>query len=163
MRFPNQVWSVDMTCMPVGRSHMCLTCVIDRFSRYVVGWRLADGMAAPGVAACMRGASDEHGEPAIVDSDQGSVFSSAQYEGLLKGRRVMQSMDGKARWVNNVIVERWFGSPKSEWLRTDEYPTPLELRRLVARYVDQCNSARPHESLGYETPESWCHSGLMAA
>ena len=75
----------------------------------------------------------------------------------------MQSMDGKARWVDDVIVERWFRSLKSEWLRTNECSTPLELRRLVAQYVDQYNSTRPHESLGYETPESWCHSSLMAA
>lgn len=163
IRFPNQVWSVDITYVPVGRSHMYLTCVIDWFSRYVVGWRLADDMAAPGVAACMRDAFDEHGEPAIVNSDQGSVFNSAQYEGLLKGRHVMQSMDGKARWVDNVVIERWFRSLKSEWLRANEYSTPLELRRLVAQYVDQYNSTRPHESLGYETPESWYHSGLMAA
>ena len=75
----------------------------------------------------------------------------------------MQSMDGKARWVDNVIIERWFRSLKSEWLRANEYSTPLELRRLVAQYVDQYNSTRPHESLGYETPESWYYSGLMAA
>lgn len=68
-------------------------------------------------------------------------------------------MDGKARWVDNVVMERWFRSLKSEWLRASEYSTPLELRRLVAQY----NSTRPHESLGYETPESWYHSGLMAA
>ncbi len=124
---------------------------------------VADGMAASGVAACMRDAFDEHGEPAIVDSDQGSAFNSAQYEGLLKGRRVMQRMDGKDRWVDNVIIERWFRSLKSEWLRANERSTQLELRRLVAQYVDQHNSTRPRESLGYETPESWCHSGLTAA
>lgn len=72
-------------------------------------------------------------------------------------------MDGKARWVDNVIVERWFRSLKSEHLRINEYETPAELRRLIAGYVEQYNSTRPHQSLGYDTPDEWYHSGLMAA
>ena len=142
---------------------MYLTCVIDWFSRYVVGWRLASDMGAAGVCECVSRAFGEHGEPAILNSDQGSVFSSAEYEGLLAERRVLQSMDGKARWVDNVIVERWFRSLKSECLRLGEYETPAELGRLIRDYVDQYNNARGHQSLGYETPAEWCHSGLMAA
>lgn len=61
--FSNQVWSVDITYVPVGRSHMYLTCIIDWYSRYVVGWRLASDMGAAGVCECMRRALDEHGEP----------------------------------------------------------------------------------------------------
>ena len=163
IRFPNQVWSIDITYVPIGRSHMYLTCVIDWYSRYVVGWRLASDMGAAGVCECVSRAFDEHGEPAIVNSDQGSVFSSAEYEGLLASRHVLQSMDGKARWVDNVIVERWFRSLKSECVRISEYGTPAELRRLVAAYVEQYNNARPHQSLGYDTPAEWYYSGLMAA
>ncbi|WP_165443597.1 DDE-type integrase/transposase/recombinase [Olsenella sp. Marseille-P4559] len=85
IRFPDQVWSVDMTYVSVGGSHMYLTCVIDWLSLCVVGWRLADDTAAPGVTACMCDALDEHGEPAIVNSDQGPVFNSDEYEGLLRG------------------------------------------------------------------------------
>ena len=161
--FPSQVWSIDIAYVPIGRSHMYLTCVIDWCSRYVVGWRLASDMGAAGVCECVSRAFDEHGEPAIVNSDQGSVFSSAEYEGLLASRHVLQSMDGKARWVDNVIVGRWFRSLKSECVRISEYETPAELRRLVAAYVEQYNNARPHQSLGYETPGEWYHSGLMAA
>ena len=163
IRFPNQVWSIDITYVPIGRSHMYLTCVIDWYSRLVVAWRLASDMGAAGVCECVSRAFDEHGEPAIVNSDQGSVFSSAEYEGLLASRHVLQSMDGKARWVDNVIVERWFRSLKSECLRANEYETPAELRRLVSGYVEQYNNARRHQSLGYETPGEWYHSGLMAA
>ncbi len=161
--FPNQVWSVDITYVPVGRSHMYLTCVIDWYSRCVVGWRLASDMGAAGVRECVSRVFDEHGGPAIVNSDQGSVFSSAEYEALLAVNRMLQSMDGKARWVGNVIVERWFRSLKSECLRAAECETPAELRRLVAGYVEQHNNARRHQSLGYETPSEWYHSGLMAA
>lgn len=69
-------------------------------------------MGAAGVCACTAQAMDTYGEPAIMNSDQGSVFNSAEYEGLLKDRHVRQSMDGKACWVDNVIVERWFRSLK---------------------------------------------------
>ena len=163
IRFPNQVWSIDITYVPIGRSHMYLTCVIDWYSRYVVGWRLASDMGAAGVCECVSRAFDEHGEPAIVNSDQGSVFSSAEYEGLLASRHVLQSMDGKSRWVDNVIVERWFRSLKTECVRISEYETPAELRRLISAYVEQYNNARPHQSLGYDTPAEWYYSGLMAA
>lgn len=163
IRFPNQVWSVDITYVPIGRGHMYLTCVIDWFSRYVVGWRLADDMGAAGVCACVATAMDSLGEPAIMNSDQGSVFTSSQYESMLVGRHVLQSMDGKARWVDNVIVERWFRSLKTECLRISEYETPAQLRQLIAGYVEQYNRVRPHQSLDYDTPASWYYSGLMAA
>ena len=136
---------------------------IKRYSRLVVAWRLADDMGAAGVCACVEEAFAAHGTPSILNSDQGSVFNSAAYEGLLASSHVLQSMDGKARWVDNVIVERWFRSLKSECVRISEYGTPAELRRLVAAYVEQYNNARPHQSLGYDTPAEWYYSGLMAA
>lgn len=76
---------------------------------------------------------------------------------------VLQSMDGKARWADNVIVERWFRSLKSECVRICEYETPAELRRLVVGYVEQHNGVRPHQSLGYDTPSEWYYSGLAAS
>lgn len=161
-RFPNQVWGIDITYILVGRAHMCLTCAIDRCSRLVVAWRPADDMGA-GVCTCAEAAFAEHGTPSILNSDQGSVFNSSAYEGLLASSHVLQSMDGKARWAGNVIVERWFRSLKGECVRVGEYETPAELRRLVAGFVEQYNGARPHQSLGYDTPSEWYYSGLMAA
>ena len=105
----------------------------------------------------------EHGAPSILNSDQGSPSNSAAYEGLLASNHVLQSMDGKARWADNVIVERWFRSLKSECVRICEDGTPAELRRLVAGYIEQYNGARPHQSLGYDTPSEWYYSGPMAA
>ena len=66
-------------------------------------------------------------------------------------------------WVDNVIVEKWFRSLKSECVRICEYETPAELRRLVTDYVEQYNAARPHQSLGYDTPSEWYYSGLAAS
>ncbi|WP_130811212.1 integrase core domain-containing protein [Olsenella sp. Marseille-P4559] len=72
-------------------------------------------------------------------------------------------MDGKARWVDNVIVERWLRSLKNSRVRINEYGTPAELSRLIAGYVEQYNDERLHQSLVYETPSEWHHSGLIAA
>ena len=160
--FPNQVWATDITYIPIGRTHMYLVAVIDWFSRYIVGWRLLDDMGAAGVVACMRDAIEEHGAPAIANSDQGSVCSSAAYEQLLEDAHVLQSMDGKARWVDNVIVEHWFRSLKSECVKIEEYETPRELRGIIDEYVRKYNNRRTHESLDYETPASWYYSGIAA-
>lgn len=111
----------------------------------------------------MEAAFAEHGAPSILNSDQGSPSNSAAYEGLLASNHVLQSMDGKARWADNVIVERWFRSLKSKCVGVGEYGTPAELRKLVADYVKQFNGTRPHQSRGYETPSEWYYSGLAAA
>ncbi|WP_322155020.1 integrase core domain-containing protein [Paratractidigestivibacter sp.] len=142
---------------------MYLACVIDRCSRCVAGRRLADDTGAAGACARVGSAFEGNGAPSIPDSGQGSVFNSAAYEGLLASGHVRRSMDGKARRVDNVIVGRWFRSLKTECPRISECSTPAELRRLIAAYVEQYNSVRRHQSLGYETPEPWYHSGLAAA
>lgn len=72
-------------------------------------------------------------------------------------------MDGKARWVDNVIVERWFRALKCECVKISEYSTPRELRKLIGDYVNQYNNRRLHESLDYETPASWYYSGIAAS
>ena len=158
--FPNQVWSTDITYIPLGRGHVYLSAVIDWHSRYIVGWRLSDTMRAEDVVRCVRRAFAEHGTPSVMNSDQGSVFGSDVYVSLLASNRVTQSMDGRARWRDNVLMERWFRTLKSEWLRTHEYSTPKELGRLVAEFVGYYNDARIHQSLGYDTPASWYYAGI---
>lgn len=76
---------------------------------------------------------------------------------------MLQNMDGKARWVDNVIAKRWFRSLKSECARAGEHAMPAELRRLVAGYVEQHSGARPHQSLSHGTSSEWYYSGLVAS
>jgi putative transposase len=161
--FPNQVWSTDITYVQIGRRHMYLTAVIDWHSRYVVGWRLSDTMRACEVCACARSAFSAHGTPACMNSDQGSVFGSDDYVGLLAGEGIRQSMDGKARWRDNVIMERWFRTLKSECLRNSEYETPRELESIIARFVTYYNNERIHQSLGYDVPADWYAGGFPEA
>lgn len=160
IRFPNQVWSTDITYIPIGKTHMYLSIVIDWFSRYIVGWRLHDTLEALECVRCVETAFEDYGIPAYVNSDQGVTYSSHEYITLLADRGVAQSMDGKGRWVDNVICERAFRSIKQECVYINDYFTPNDLRMLISGYIDDYNSRRLHSSLGYETPAEWYCSGI---
>lgn len=99
----------------------------------------------------------------MTNGDQGSVFGSEDYVSLLASRHVAQSMDGRARWADNVLMERWSGTLKSECPGNAEYETPAQLEAIIWRFVDEYNGSRPHQSLGYETPSSWYFSGIAQA
>jgi len=151
---PNQVWAIDITYIPMTRGHMYLTGIIDWFSRYIVGWALSDSLETANVIGAVSAAIEKHGTPGIINSDQGSQFTSDDYKALLKRHDIRQSMDGKARWVDNVIIERWFRSLKVEYVYINEYNSPRELRAGVKNYVDEYNRLRPHQSHGQVTPET---------
>lgn len=151
---PNQVWAIDITYIPMAHGHMYLTAIIDWHSRFIVGWELSDTLDTAPVLAAVKVAIAQYGTPGIINSDQGSQFTSDAYQGFLKEHRIRQSMDGKARWVDNVIIERWFRSLKTEYVYINEYASPKELRIGIRQYVTDYNSLRPHQSLGYDTPNS---------
>ena len=149
---PNQVWAIDITYISIGHTHMYLTAIIDWYSRFIVGWALSDTLETAPVLDAVRGAIERHGIPAIINSDQGSQFTSHEYIELLKSMNIRQSMDGKARWVDNVIIERWFRSLKTENIYITEYISPKALRKGIAEYVQEYNYDRPHDSLNNMRP-----------
>ena len=149
---PNQVWAIDITYISIRHTHMYLTAIIDWHSRFIVGWALSDTLEAAPVVEAVRKAIAKYGAPAIINSDQGSQFTSEDYTGLLREHKIKQSMDGKARWVDNVIIERWFRSLKTENIYITEYTSPRELRRGINEYVNEYNYDRPHQSLEYKRP-----------
>lgn len=149
---PNQVWAIDITYIPLRRGHMYLTAIIDWYSRFIVGWALSDTLETTVVLQAVSDAIERYGTPAIINSDQGSQFTSIDYQQLLKQHGIRQSMDGKARWVDNVVIERWFRSLKVEYVYINEYTSPRELRHGIIKYVDEYNLLRPHQSHDYETP-----------
>ena len=153
IQFPNQVWAIDITYIKMGKSHMYLTAIIDWHSRYIVGWQLSDTLDTAPVLETVKGAISKHGVPSIINSDQGSQFTSAEYVQLLAWNKIQQSMDGKGRWVDNVIIERWFRSLKCEEIYINEYPTPKALRNGIGDYIRLYNDVRPHSSLADCTPK----------
>ena len=151
--FPNQVWSIDITYIKMYHGHMYLTAVIDWFSRKIVGWTLSDTLDTRPVLEAVQSAVKSCGTPAILNSDQGSQFTSEEYKRLLRELHIRQSMDGKSRWADNIMIERWFRSLKTELIYINEYRSPKELRLAIRSYIDDYNTLRPHEALDYATPE----------
>jgi len=149
---PNQVWALDITYITYKNSHMYLTAIIDWYSRYIVGWELSDTLETAPVLAAVQKAIEQHGTPAIINSDQGSQFTSDEYTAFLLQNGIRQSMDGKARWVDNVVIERWFRSLKCENIYITEYNSPRELRKGIYDYINEYNYHRPHQSLGNMRP-----------
>jgi len=149
---PNQVWAVDITYIKMKYGHMYLTAIIDWYSRFIVGWALSDTLDAAPVLQAVESAIEKNGVPGIINSDQGSQFTSDDYTEFLKTQGIRQSMDGKARWVDNVVIERWFRSLKHEDIYINEYANPKELRRGIADYVYDYNFVRPHQSFDYALP-----------
>ena len=160
---PNQVWSIDITYIRMGRSHMYLTAIIDWYSRMIVGWNLSETLDTFYVLKTVQDAVSEHGTPAILNSDQGSQFTSNDYKALLNSLGIRQSMDGKSRWADNIMIERWFRSLKTEEIYPNEYESPRVLRRAIRAYIEKYNMLRPHEALAYQTPASVYHSYFSAS
>ena len=151
--FPNQVWSIDITYIRMPHSHMYLTAIIDWSSRKIMGWELSDTLDTAPVLDAVGKAVERFGTPAILNSDQGSQFTSAEYKALLPSLGIRQSMDGKSRWADNIMIERWFRSLKTELIYINEFLSPRQLRQAIAQYVSDYNTLRPHEALDYATPE----------
>ena len=150
--FSNQVWSIDITYIKLNRGHMYLTAVIDWYSRKIVGWNLADALDTTYVIQAITSAIEDHGFPGIINSDQGCQFTSSEYKNFLREKHITQSMDGKSRWADNIMIERWFRSLKTEEIYVNEYASPKALRTAIRKYIEIYNTQRPHEALEYATP-----------
>ena len=150
---PNQVWSSDITYIPMRRGFMYLTAVPDWHSRYVLSWRLSntlDGgfrLAAPEDAL-------RHGCPEIFNTDQGTQFTAERFTAAVVNAGVRMSMDGRGRALDNVFVERLWRSVKYEDIYLQNYETGEALLEGLQRYFRFYNDERPHQSLGYRTPAS---------
>ncbi|MCL1914815.1 MAG: IS3 family transposase [Eubacteriaceae bacterium] len=149
---PNQAWAIDITYIPVRHGHMYLTAIIDWHSRYLIGWALSGTLETAPVLEAVKEAIGKHGAPAIVNSDQGSQSTGGEYIALMQSHGIRQSMDGKARWIDNVIIERWFRSLKTGHVYITGYTSPRELRQGIREYVKVYNFDRPHQGLKYKRP-----------
>ena len=125
-----------------------------RLMTAIIGWSLSDTLDTGYVIQAVGDVVAAHGAPAILNSDQGCQFTSNAYKTLLRELRIRQSMDGKSRWADNVMIERWFRSLKTEEIYLNEYPNPRALRKAISVYIQQYNTVRPHQALEYKTPES---------
>ena len=148
----NQVWAADITYLPMSRGFLYLVAIMDWHSRYVLAWRLSNTLEVGFCIAALKEALSK-GQPEIFNTDQGSQFTSEAFCGLLLLRGIRVSMDGKGRYLDNIIfVERLWRSVKYEEVYLKAYRNGSEARRGIDAYLDLYNRERPHQSLGYRTP-----------
>ena len=158
---PDEVWSSDITYVPMRHGFMYLTAVIDWFSRYVLSWRLSNTLEG---RFCLE-ALDEalaRGRPEIFNTDQGSQFTSREYTGRLEEAGIAVSRDGRGRALDNVFVERLWRSVKYEDIYIKDYCEVAELESGLAAYFRFYDEERPHQSLAYMTPGEVYRSGVEA-
>jgi putative transposase len=148
----NQVWAIDITYLPMKKGFMYLCAIIDLHTRYVVGWGVSNTMTAEWCVQIVQQAIDTHGKPEILNSDQGSQFTSDVYITLLKDNEIQISMDGKGRAIDNIFIERLWRTVKYEHIYLHVYEDGLSLYKGLQQYFLFYNDERRHQSLNYETP-----------
>lgn len=148
----NQVWAIDITYLPMKHGFMYLCAIIDVHTRFVVGWGISNTMTAEWCTEIVKHATSIHGNPEILNSDQGSQFTSEVYTTLLKERGIKISMDGKGRAIDNIFIERLWRTVKYEHVYLHAYQDGLSLYKGLEKYFSFYNGERRHQSLNNETP-----------
>jgi putative transposase len=148
---PDQVWSTDITYVPLACGFMYLAAVIDWYSRYVIAWRLSNTLDG---AFCLDMLDEalRLGKPAVFNTDQGVQFTAEAFTGRLLSAGVAVSMDGRGRCLDNVFVERLWRSVKYEDIYLHGYETVPQWRQGLERYFPFYNEQRMHQALDYQTP-----------
>lgn len=151
---PNQVWGMDITYIPIGGGHMYLVAIIDLYSRFIVGWSLSNTMTAKWCKECLETAITQYGAPEILNTDQGSQFTSPVFtEYVATHENTRFSMDGKGRAIDNIFIERFWRNIKYEKIYPEPSDDGLELYGKIKEYMKFYNAERGHQSLGYKRPE----------
>jgi putative transposase len=148
---PDQVWSTDITYVPLASGFMYLAAVIDWYSRYVLAWRLSNTLDG---SFCLEMLEEALalGRPEVFNTDQGVQFTAEAFTGRLLSAGVAVSMDGRGRCLDNVFVERLWRSVKQENIYLHGYESVPELKQGLACYWPFYNHERPHQALDYRTP-----------
>lgn len=148
----NQVWSCDITYIPMKQGFLYLVAVIDWHSRMVLSWRLSNTMDKTFCVDAVKEALDKYGPPEIFNTDQGVQFTCEAFIAQLQERGIKISMDGKGRCLDNIFCERLWRSLKYEEVYLKAYETPKEARAEIGKWFAFYNAERPHQALGYKTP-----------
>jgi putative transposase len=155
---PDQVWSADITYVPLPAGFMYLAATIDWYSRYVLAWRLSNTLDGLFCLDMLEEAL-ARGHPEVFNTDQGAQFTAAAWAGRLEQAGVAVSMDGRRRWLDNVFVERLWRSVKHEDVYLRGYEAVPALEEGLGQYFLFYNEERLHQSLGYLTPATVYRAG----
>lgn len=148
----NQVWAIDITYIPMKSGFMYLCAIVDIYSRFVVGWGLSNTMTAEWCCDIIKDTIETHGTPEIINSDQGSQFTSDEYIKLLKSSEIRISMDSRGRAIDNIFIERFWRTIKYEKIYLNPCDDGYSLYLQIKDYMDFYNYKRPHQSLNDSFP-----------
>jgi putative transposase len=160
---PNQVWCADITYIPMRRGFMYLFAIMDWYSRKIISWELSNTLDTEFCLKALQRALQTSGTPEILNTDQGCQFTSDEWIDSLKGSEITISMDGKGRWIDNVMIERFWRSIKYEDIYLNSYENGIELEDGIALYIERYNTYRPHTSLNDATPEETYNQEVQQA
>jgi putative transposase len=150
---PNQVWASDLTYLPMAHGFLYLVAILDVASRKVLSFRVSNTMTPDFCVDALAEAIARYGAPEIVNTDQGSQFTSEAWTDMVDAAGARISMDGKGRWIDNVFIERLWRSVKYEDIYLRAYENGRELQAGLTRYFDFYNRRRIHQSHEYQTPD----------
>jgi putative transposase len=156
---PNQVWCADVTYIPMARGFLYLVAIMDWASRAVLTWRLSNSLDADFCVRALEEALARFGRPEIVNTDQGSQFTSAAFTSTLLAAGIRISMDGRGRWLDNVFIERLWRSLKYEEVYLKGYADGREARAGIGAWFAFYNGTRPHQALAGRVPMAVWQAG----
>lgn len=141
---PNQVWCTDITYIPMARGFMYLTAVMDVYSRKILSWGISNSLEASWCLQVLEQAIEQYGKPQIVNSDQGSQYTSALWTQYLEGQQIQISMDGKGRATDNAWIERFWKSIKYDYVYLNPCDNGVDLYEGVENYINYYNTKTHH-------------------
>lgn len=150
---PNHVWATDITYIPMAKGFLYLVAILDWATRRVLAWRLSNTLTTDFCVAALEEAITRYGAPEIFNTDQGCQFTSEAFTGVLKAHGVRISMDGRGRCHDNIFVERLWWTVKHEWVYLRPAANGIEQKKSLAAFFDWYNRRRPHQALGWKTPD----------
>lgn len=133
----NQVWEIDITYIPMAKGFMYLTAIIDVYSRYIVGWGLSNSLDADSSLKVVKEAVQNHGQPMILNSDQGSQFTCREYIEYLKDQQIQISMDGKGRALDNIYIERFWRTIKYQHIFLNPAKSGIDLFIGIKKWIEK--------------------------
>ena len=155
---PNQVWCTDITYIPMAKGFMYMTAFIDLYSRKIVGWGISNSMSKQWCLEVLKDAIARHGKPEIINSDQGSQFTSFAWTNYLEKEDIKISMDGKGRATDNIWIERFWKSLKYDYIYLNPCDNGLDLFEGVQNHIQYYNQKK-HQSIK-KSPDVSYHESI---
>jgi putative transposase len=151
---PNQVWSTDITYIPMKKGFLYLTAIMDVYSRKILSWGISNTLEAQWCVDVFNEAVERYGAPEIINSDQGSQYTSAVWTRAVEKQNVKISMDGKGRAIDNIWIERFWKTIKYNHIYLNPCDTGLELFEGVQTYIEYYHNKK-HQTIGMKPNEAY--------